>query len=71
MVPLSIDFAPERGVACGASSKVSSFGIGRDEKLVISALEDTPSEGASSIAIRWVTGYSEDENILLHFHRSR
>ena len=52
MTPLSIDFAPERGVACGAGSKVSSFGIGTDDGLVISVLEDTPSEGASAIAIR-------------------
>ena len=52
MTPLSIDFAPERGVACGAGSKVSSFGIGTDDGLVISALEDIPSEGASAIAIR-------------------
>ena len=49
---LAIDYAPWRGVACGAPGKVISFSVDSDGQLAVSASEDIPCEGASSIAIR-------------------
>ena len=52
MTLLAIDYAPRRGVACGAPGKVISFSDDSDGQLAMSAVEDIPCEGASSIAIR-------------------